>query len=197
MNRIRRFLPIVLLILVLAFYLYPSGDHTATPTVDSAVTDVTDAQNPAVSSPNATSQSSAAPVRPESEAQKPAANSAADSNAEEALLPEDGTYTTKDDVALYLHQYGHLPSNFITKKEARAAGWPGGSLEEFFPGMCIGGDYFGNYEGKLPKAKGRSWTECDINTLGKRSRGAERIIFSNDGLIYYTDDHYESYTQLY
>ena len=119
MNRIRRFLPIVLLILVLAFYLYPSGDHTATPTVDSAVTDATDAQNPAVSSPNATSQSSAAPVRPESEAQKPAANSAADSNSEEALLPEDGTYTTKDDVALYLHQYGHLPSNFITKKEAR------------------------------------------------------------------------------
>ena len=116
---------------------------------------------------------------------------------EEELLPEDGSYTTKEDVALYLHQYGHLPSNFITKKEARKAGWPGGSLEEYFPGMCIGGDYFGNYDGKLPKAKGRTWTECDINTLGKRSRGAKRIIFSNDGLIYYTDDHYESFTQLY
>ena len=63
--------------------------------------------------------------------------------------------------------------------------------------MCIGGDYFGNYEGLLPKAKGRIWRECDINTLGKKSRGAERLPYSNDGLIYYTDDHYESYTQLY
>lgn len=112
-------------------------------------------------------------------------------------LDEDGSYTTKEDVALYLHQYGHLPSNFITKKEAREAGWPGGSLEEYFPGMCIGGDFFGNYEGLLPKAKGRTWKECDIDTLGKHARGPKRIIFSNDGLIYYTDDHYETYTQLY
>ena len=58
-------------------------------------------------------------------------------------------------------------------------------------------DFFGNYEGLLPKAKGRTWKECDIDTLGKRARGPKRIIFSNDGLIYYTDDHYESYTQLY
>ena len=197
MNKLRRFLPIVLLILVLAFYLYPSGDQTAIPTVDSTVTTATDAQNLASSSPKASAQPSAAPASPKSGNQKPAAASDSDSREEEELLPEDGTYTTKDDVALYLHQYGHLPSNFITKKEARAAGWPGGSLEEYFPGMCIGGDYFGNNEGLLPKAKGRRWTECDINTLGARSRGAERIIFSNDGLIYYTDDHYESYTQLY
>ena len=65
------------------------------------------------------------------------------------------------------------------------------------PGMSIGGDRFGNYEGKLPKAKGRKWTECDLNTVGKRSRGAERLIFSNDGLIYYTPDHYESFELLY
>jgi hypothetical protein len=75
--------------------------------------------------------------------------------------------------------------------------WFGGSLEQVLPGMCIGGDYFGNYEGQLPKAKGRRWTECDINTLGARSRGPERIIFSNDGLIYYTPDHYESFELLY
>lgn len=118
--------------------------------------------------------------------------------AQEPEIPDEhGSYTTKDDVALYLHIYGHLPPNFVTKKEAEAAGWNGGSLDRVLPGMCIGGDYFGNYEGQLPRAKGRKWMKCDINTLGKRSRGAERIIFSNDGLIYYTPDHYESFELLY
>ena len=118
-----------------------------------------------------------------------------DSEAE--TLPEDGTYTTKEDVALYIHLYGHLPDNFITKKEAEKLGWPGGSLEPYAPGMCIGGSRFGNYEGLLPEAEGRSYTECDIDTLGAKSRGAKRIVFSNDGLIYYTEDHYESFELLY
>ena len=117
--------------------------------------------------------------------------------AEGAVLDENGVYTTKDELALYIHTYGHLPSNFITKEEARAAGWEGGSLERYCPGKCIGGDRFGNREGLLPDAKGRVWTECDVNTLGASSRGAERIVFSNDGLIYYTGDHYESFQQLY
>lgn len=112
-------------------------------------------------------------------------------------LDEDGVYTTKEDVALYIHTYGCLPSNFVTKSEARDAGWSGGSLEKYLPGMCIGGDRFGNREGLLPDAKGRTWTECDVNTLGASSRGAERIVFSNDGLIYYTGDHYESFELLY
>ena len=116
---------------------------------------------------------------------------------EDAYLPEDDAYTTKDDVALYLYQYGQLPSNFMTKKEAQNLGWQGGSLEPFAPGMCIGGNHFGNYEGLLPEADGRDYTECDIDTLGADSRGAKRIVFSNDGLIYYTDDHYESFTLLY
>ena len=116
--------------------------------------------------------------------------------AEHTALDEDGSYTTKEDVCAYLLQYGHLPPNFITKREAQALGWPGGSLEAYAPGKCIGGDRFGNYEGQLPKAKGRVWTECDINTLGRRSRGAERILFSNDGLIYYTGDHYDSFELL-
>ena len=109
----------------------------------------------------------------------------------------DGTYTKKDDVALYIHTYGCLPKNFISKKEAQALGWEGGSLEPYAPGMCIGGSHFGNFEGLLPEKKGRKYTECDIDTLGKKSRGAKRIVFSNDGLIYYTDDHYESFTQLW
>ena len=114
-----------------------------------------------------------------------------------ATLDEDGSYTSKDDVALYIHLYGKLPSNFITKDQASDLGWEGGGLESYAPGKCIGGDRFGNYEGLLPDAPGRTWTECDIDTLGKSSRGANRIVFSNDGLIYYTDDHYESFTLLY
>ena len=112
-------------------------------------------------------------------------------------LDEDGVYTSKEDLALYIHLYGHLPANFITKDEARDAGWQGGSLEKYCPGKCIGGDRFGNREGLLPSARGRIWWECDINTLGARSRGAERLVYSNDGLIYYTGDHYESFELLY
>ena len=117
--------------------------------------------------------------------------------AEEPVLDEKGSYTAKEDVALYIHTYGRLPDNFITKDEARDLGWEGGSLEDYAPGKCIGGDRFGNYEGLLPDAPGRKWTECDIDTLGRDSRGAKRIVFSNDGLIYYTDDHYESFELLY
>ena len=113
------------------------------------------------------------------------------------VIDEDGTYDSKDDVALYIETYGHLPSNYITKKEAQALGWEGGSLEPYAPGKCIGGTHFGNYEGLLPESDGREYTECDINTLGKDSRGAERIVFSNDGLIYYTSDHYQSFELLY
>ena len=115
----------------------------------------------------------------------------------EDLIDEDGVYTSCDDVALYIHTYGHLPSNFMTKSEARELGWEGGSLEPYAPGMCIGGDFFGNYEGLLPEADGREYRECDVDTLETDSRGAHRIIYSNDGLIYCTEDHYESFTLLY
>ena len=113
------------------------------------------------------------------------------------LIDPEGSYTTCEDVALYLETYGELPGNFITKKEARELGWEGGSLEPYAPGKCIGGDKFGNREGLLPKADGRTYRECDIDTLGAESRGAKRIVYSNDGLIYYTEDHYESFTLLY
>lgn len=113
------------------------------------------------------------------------------------LLDVDGIYTSKEDVAMYIHTYGHLPSNFITKDEARELGWEGGGLDDYAEGMCIGGDDFGNYEGLLPEADGREYTECDIDTLHADSRGAKRIVFSNDGLIYYTEDHYESFELLY
>ena len=115
----------------------------------------------------------------------------------EAVIDENGSYDSKEEVALYIHTYGHLPYNYVTKKEAESKGWSGGSLEPYFPGCCIGGSRFGNYEGLLPEKDGRSYTECDIDTLGTKSRGAKRIVFSNDGLIFYTDDHYESFELLY
>ena len=113
-------------------------------------------------------------------------------------LSEDGTYTEPQQVAEYLNRYGHLPSNFITKKEAKALGWVSreGNLQEVAPGKSIGGDYFGNFEGNLPEAEGRDYHECDVNYQGGH-RGAERLVYSNDGLIYYTADHYETFTLLY
>ena len=114
-----------------------------------------------------------------------------------AALDEGGKYTSAEDVALYLHLYNHLPQNFITKKDARALGWNGGGLDDYADGKCIGGDRFGNYEGLLPDAPGREYHECDIDTLHAASRGAKRIVYSSDGLIYYTEDHYESFILLY
>ena len=115
----------------------------------------------------------------------------------EALLDPDGWYYSAEDVALYLVTYGELPGNFITKNEARDLGWEGGSVQRYLEGAAIGGDKFGNREGILPKADGRQYYECDIDTDGASSRGAKRIVFSNDGLIYYTEDHYESFVLLY
>lgn len=116
---------------------------------------------------------------------------------EAAVIDEDGTYNSVEDVSLYLHTYDHLPENYITKSEARNLGWTGGSVEQVAPGCAIGGDRFGNREGILPAAQGRSYYECDIGTIGESSRGAKRLVYSDDGLIYYTEDHYETFTLLY
>lgn len=113
-------------------------------------------------------------------------------------VTEDGWYNSKEDVALYIHLFGHLPDNYVTKREAQDLGWSGGSVERYAgEGTAIGGSRFGNYEGLLPEAKGRTYTECDIDTVGGSSRGGKRVVFSNDGLVYYTGDHYESFELLY
>ena len=122
---------------------------------------------------------------------------AAQTVQEIAAAQEEETPAIEEDVVRYIHTYGHLPENFITKKQAQALGWEGGSLEPYAPGKCIGGSRFGNYEGTLPEKDGRTYTECDIDTLGAEKRGGKRIVFSNDGLIYYTEDHYETFELLY
>lgn len=114
------------------------------------------------------------------------------------LLAEDGSYTSKEEVALYLHTYGHLPDNYISKKEAQELGWDSkkGNLGEVAPGKSIGGSHYGNYEGQLPEKDGRKYYECDLEYDGGY-RGAKRLVYSNDGLVFYTEDHYETFEQLY
>ena len=115
---------------------------------------------------------------------------------EETPPPEDGSYTELEDVAYYLHTYGHLPDNYMTKSEAEDAGWNAseGNLWEVAYGTSIGGDRFGNYEGQLPK--GEKYYEADVNYEGGY-RGGERIIYTDDGDVWYTSDHYESFERLY
>lgn len=111
-----------------------------------------------------------------------------------SYLDPNGSYTTKEDVALYLHIYGRLPNNFITKRQAESLyGWDGGSLSQY--GKCIGGDRFYNNEGLLPS--GETYYECDIDTLYSSKRGAKRLVFTYSGRIYYTSDHYKTFTRLY
>ena len=109
-----------------------------------------------------------------------------------------GPLTEPQEIADYIFKHGELPDNFITKKEAQALGWDSSYnyVSDVAPGKSIGGDRFGNYEGLLPSKKGRTWYEADCYYTGGK-RNAHRILFSNDGLVYYTDDHYESFTQMH
>lgn len=118
-----------------------------------------------------------------------------ETSTSEAYIAEDVETDQKDEVALYIHLYDHLPSNYMTKKEARKFGWESGSLSRLIPGKSIGGDIYGNYEGTLPNHD--TYHECDIDTEDKNSRGAKRIVYSEDGDIWYTEDHYDSFELLY
>ena len=113
-------------------------------------------------------------------------------------VEKDGEYTDKEHVAAYLRAYHRLPSNYITKKDAQNLGWSGrgsDSLWKVAPGKSIGGSRFGNYEGLRPDEEGRRWFECDIDYDGK-NRGVKRIVYSSDGLIYYTEDHYNTFEDI-
>ncbi|MBN6206101.1 hypothetical protein JYK21_06520 [Ralstonia pickettii] len=116
----------------------------------------------------------------------------------EHSIEEDGYYTSKNDVALYIHTFNKLPDNYITKSEANKLGWVAseGNLWEVTDQKSIGGDRFGNREGSLPDKTNRQYYEADIDYEGGY-RGPERIVYSNDGLIYYTNDHYDTFTLLY
>jgi len=145
------------------------------------------------------SGSFAADLPPEPDGESATSAGASDEGSlYEDLIDEDGTYNSAEDVSLYLHIYGHLPDNYVTKSEARELGWSGNSVEPWAgEGCAIGGSRFYNSEGLLPNAQGRQYYECDIDTVGRDTRGPKRIVYSNDGLIYYTEDHYKSFELLY
>lgn len=112
--------------------------------------------------------------------------------------PKQTAITAPQDIADYIFAHGTLPDNFLTKNEARQLGWDSSKnyVSDVAPGYSIGGDKFGNYEGLLPDASGRKWYEADANyTSGPR--GAERILYSSDGLVYYTNDHYQTFTKMH
>lgn len=102
--------------------------------------------------------------------------------------------TNEKTVVDFVRNNGRLPDYYITKSQARKAGWDAGkgNLCKILPGKAIGGDNFANREGKLPKQKGRKYFEADINyRCGHRQ--ADRLVFSNDGLIFISKDHYKSF----
>ena len=111
---------------------------------------------------------------------------------ETSSVVQGEAYYEKDDVVEYIHLYQELPNNYIRKSEANDMGWTPEDKE-----YVIGGDKFGNREGKLPKAQGRQYFEADVQAGYSNHRGPERIVYSDDGLIFYTKDHYESFEQLY
>ena len=101
--------------------------------------------------------------------------------------------TSEKAVVSYVQQHHRLPDYYVTKKQARAAGWDAraGNLCQVLPGKAIGGDRFSNRERSLPDAPGRVWREADINYHCGR-RGADRVLFANDGLIYISRNHYKN-----
>lgn len=103
------------------------------------------------------------------------------------------SYYDRDDVAAYIYAFQELPPNYLTKKEARERDWEPNDGS----GWVVGGDRFGNREGLLPDAPKRKYYEADVAAGYTDDRGAERLVYSNDGLIFYTADHYETFEQLY
>lgn len=179
-KKIIRIVVLVMLLLSLAYLAYDKEVNQ--PPAQPAVPDV----------------SQTTPDNTEVPDETPPTQTAPDAEQQTDAPDESGEYTSKEEVAAYINAYGRLPSNYITKNEAKSLGWDSskGNLDEVAPGKSIGGDRFGNYEELLPEAKGRKWTECDVNYAGGY-RGGERIVFSNDGLIYYSADHYENFELLY
>ena len=97
----------------------------------------------------------------------------------------------------YIKVYGKLPSYYITSEQAKNEGWNSKKGDLFIkcPGRMIFGGIYQNRNGHLPTAPNRVWYEADINyEFG--FRGTERILFSNDGLMFVTYDHYHTFIEV-
>ncbi|WP_300689721.1 ribonuclease domain-containing protein [Chryseobacterium sp.] len=102
------------------------------------------------------------------------------------------TLTEEKTVISYIKQNHRLPDYYITKNEARRQGWnpSKGNLCDAIPGKAIGGDKFGNREGRLPDSE--KYFEADVN-YHCGGRNADRIIYTSDGDVYLTKNHYKSF----
>ncbi len=96
-----------------------------------------------------------------------------------------------------LKQNGGLPGNYIDKGTAKRMGWNPlkGNLREKIPNAMIGGNVFANKNKRLPEMAGRIWYEADINYTGG-FRNEHRILYSNDGIIFVTYDHYTTFYEI-
>lgn len=169
-----------------------TGDWADAETSDRADTETTGAATDEVVT--TAEETTAEATEPETEA--PTTPSETESAG--VTVKKGKSYSDKEHVAAYINEFGELPPNYITKSAAEDLGWSSskGNLWKAANGKSIGGDRFGNYEGQLPKKKGRQYYECDIDYQGGY-RNEKRIIFSNDGLVYYTADHYKTFELLY
>ena len=114
-----------------------------------------------------------------------------------AISAGDATNDGKNGADWYLKYLGMLPDYYITKKEARELGWKPalGNLDEVAPGCMIFGGIFDNDKGYLPQQPGRIWYEADIN-YENSWRNNERVLFSNDGLVFVSYDHYKTFIEV-
>ena len=104
---------------------------------------------------------------------------------------------TNDEIVVkYLKEHGELPDYYITKSEAKSLGWvpSKGNLCEVAPGKAIGGDIWTNRQKSLPTKSGRKYFEADLN-YNCGNRNADRVVFSNDGLVFVTHDHYRNFEE--
>ena len=104
---------------------------------------------------------------------------------------------TNDEIVVkYLKEHGELPDYYITKSEAKSLGWvpSKGNLCEVAPGRAIGGDIWTNRQKSLPTKSGRKYFEADLN-YNCGNRNADRVVFSNDGLVFVTHDHYRNFEE--